>query len=157
VFQNETPRAHLDQIKAFLDSLNNQRHPRRIGMIKDFISKIIRRLVFVFVLTQAGLIGGIYSLTLISQNEAIYGTTVWYILLSSLILLYGGFMMGLYFLCWPLYTIYRKINTFLRWRDWIITELPKIIALIPSMIQAIKRGFNDQQEVSKRDPDPSEY
>lgn len=66
-------------------------------------------------------------------------------------------MIGLYLLCWPLYSIYRKINYLLRWRDWILSELPKVIALIPTIIQALKKGFNEQADQGKPDTHTSEY
>lgn len=110
-------------------------------MFKDVLMLLIRRSLFVVVLLQGGLVLSIYALATLAQNESIYGTSLWYSLLGGVILLYGGIMLGVFYLLWPIYSVYRKIQNLLRWRDWILTELPKIIALMPSLIQALRDGF----------------
>lgn len=126
-------------------------------MFAEVIQKLVRRSLLVFILLQCGLIGSIYSLTLMSQNDAIYGTPIWYIMVTSTSLLYGGCMLGLFFLIWPLYSIYRKIKTLLRWREWILMELPKLIALIPSLIDSLRKGFQQAPPAKTEDSSSTEY
>ena len=111
-------------------------------MFKGLLHKVIRRSAIVMVLMQFGLGLSIYGLAALSQHSQIYGTPIWYALLWSAILLYGSFMLGVFYLLWPVYSVYRKIQELLRWRDWVLTELPRIIAMIPALIQALREGFD---------------
>lgn len=110
-------------------------------MFKGLLHRVIRRSAMVLILMQLGLGLSIYGLAALSQHAEIYGTPIWYALLWSAILLYGSFMLGIFYLLWPVYSVYRKIQELLRWRDWILTELPRVIAMIPALIQALREGF----------------
>jgi len=50
-------------------------------------------------------------------------------------------LLGIFMVIWPLISLIRRVRKLMRWRDWILDELPRIVALLPSVLEALRAFF----------------
>ena len=117
-------------------------------MIQNLLKGIAWRSALVFLVIHAGLIASVYGLATFPKTEEF--RTAWLCLVWGFAGLYGGLLLGVVFVVWPLWVWVRRIRKILRWRDWILKELPEILALLPAVIQKIREVWN-----SMRPPSPT--
>ena len=109
------------------------------SLIQSYLSAIKIRALFVFLAIHTGLILAIFGLASLPKPDGM--ETGHWLLLSGIIGLYGGMVLGGFFIVWPLVNIVRKVRRLMQWREWILEELPKILAMIPTVVEAF-RGFS---------------
>jgi hypothetical protein len=107
-------------------------------MFKDIIRAIIRRSLLIFALLQVGFILAIYVIVQLAHDANIYGSTNWYLLISAFSLLALAFVLSLFFVLSPAYSLVEKINELLRWRDWLLNEFPKFLVMLPTIVKSIR-------------------
>lgn len=110
-------------------------------MFNSLVKTIVRRSLVIFVLLQAGFILAIYVIAQLANDSNIYGTTNWYLLLSALGFLALAVFLSVFFILSPIYSLMQKIKELILWRDWLLNELPKFVAMLPTIIKAIREGF----------------
>lgn len=121
-------------------------------LIHEAVKKFTTRSALVFLVIHAGLVLAVYGLASIPHSGDPAAVNAWRFLLAGIAGLYGGVVLGAFFVIWPLYSLVRKVRKILRWREWILQELPRILALIPSVVQAF-RGMSGQN--AERGPSPA--
>ncbi len=108
-------------------------------MIQGVLSALKLRAIFVFVVIHAGLLAAVYGIASLPKPSGME-TSHW-LALGGLIGVYGGMVLAVFFVVWPLANLVRRIRRLLRWRDWILDELPRIIKLLPEVLEAIRAFF----------------
>lgn len=122
-------------------------------MVQRVFDALKWRAAWVFCTVHAGLIAAVYGLATLNQY-AVPASVKWTLGLA-LGALYGGWFLAAFFVVWPLYSVVQKIRRIMKWRTWILEELPKIIALIPTLVEAIKKGWTSTSSViQEQSPKP---
>lgn len=93
----------------------------------------------VFFLIHAGLVLAVYGLAMLPRTEAT--STSWWVLASGIASLYGALVLAAFFVIWPLFTLARKVRQVLRWKEWLLKELPALLALVPTVVLAFKQAI----------------
>jgi hypothetical protein len=108
-------------------------------MVENILNTIKLRAVFVALSIHAGLIAAIAGLTTLPRPDGL--ETAHWLAIGGLAGVYGGMVLGILMVVLPLSSLIRRIRKLMRWRDWILDELPRIIALLPSVLEAIRAFF----------------
>jgi hypothetical protein len=103
------------------------------------LSKIRFRAVIIALLIHAGLIAAVVGLVLLPRPEGLEASH--WLTIGGLVGIYGGLLLGILMIVLPLLSTIRRVRRLLRWRDWILDELPRIVALLPSVLEAIRAFF----------------
>lgn len=109
-------------------------------MFRALLRRLAIRAFIVFCLIHLGLVLAVYGLA--SMPRTPETLLSWRLLAGGVSALYGALLLSAFFVIWPLFQLVRKVRQILRWKDWILNELPKIIALIPALAQAIRQAFS---------------
>jgi hypothetical protein len=119
----------------------------RLLMFRSLLRTVALRIVLVFVLVFVLVQGGalVAAFGLASMPRTPETTAAWNLLAVGLGTLYGAFLISALFLVLPLMKLARRIRQFLSWKDWVLRELPQIIAalttLLPPLIAAVKAAL----------------
>lgn len=124
-------------------------------MFQKLFSAIRFRAAGVFLTVHAGLILAVYGLASLPRDQVPDST--WWVLALGLGALYGGWCLAAFWVIWPLYGMVMQVKRLMKWREWILEELPKIIALIPTVMEAAKKGWSTvRDEPVPPSPQPAE-
>jgi hypothetical protein len=104
-------------------------------MLRRFQSALKLRVVLVALVLHAGLLCAIAGLT--SLPEPLDGHSS-RLLVAGVAALYGAFVLAVAFIVIPAWPWVRRAQRLTHWREWIVEELPKIMAAIPVIIQFIR-------------------
>src|SRR5581483_9344345 len=104
------------------------------------LSKLKFRAVLLALLIHAGLIAAVVGVVLLPRPEGLEASH--WLTIGGLAAIYGGLLLGVLMIVLPLTSTIRRVKRLLRWRDWILDELPRIIALLPSVLEAIRAFFD---------------
>jgi hypothetical protein len=91
-------------------------------MLQNLQSAVVTRVVAVFLLIHAGLILGIYALGRAAAPNGWDETSI--ILLMSLLCLYGGFLLGVYFIVGKLLPWVKRAQKVEHWTERLLKDLP---------------------------------
>ena len=97
---------------------------------------IKKRSIFVFLLIHTGLVLGIYALARTTVPEGWNQTTI--VFLAAIACLYGGVLLGIFFVVWPLLPLLKKIQKAENWYERILHDLPYFLEQLPKIIAAIQ-------------------
>jgi hypothetical protein len=106
---------------------------------QEMVNKIKLRAIFIAIVIHLGLISAIVGLVMLPRPEGME-LSHW-LTLAGLAGVYGGLALGILMVVLPLASTIRRVRRVLQWRDWILDELPRIIALLPSVLEAIRAFF----------------
>lgn len=100
------------------------------------LNQIKLKAYLVFGLVHAGLILSIYGL--VRASEFIPKGLALHWLIAGVALFYAGFLFAALSIYLPVRPWLSRANRLRQWRQWILQELPTILALIPIVLQAIQ-------------------
>jgi hypothetical protein len=110
-----------------------------VSVIQSVLSAIKLRAALVFVVIHAGLVSAIYGVASLPKPNGMESSH--WLALGGLAGVYGGMVLAVFLVVWPLASLVRRIRKLLRWRDWILDELPRIIKVLPEVLEAIRAFF----------------
>ncbi|MEK6580711.1 MAG: hypothetical protein AABZ55_15915 [Bdellovibrionota bacterium] len=105
-------------------------------MIQNLLSALKVRSLLVFLLVHIGLGLGIFALARVSFPMGWDLTSS--LFLTSILCLYGGFVLSLAFVLWPLMPWIRRAQHVDHWSDRMIRDLPTLLEHLPKIIAAVK-------------------
>ncbi|MEW6056293.1 MAG: hypothetical protein AB1540_06735 [Bdellovibrionota bacterium] len=108
-------------------------------MFRAYLRAFKLKSAFVVAVVNLGLIFAIYGFATVPKPQG-FEPSHWF-LLVGICGIYGGIFLGLFFVLWPLVSMALKIRQILRWREWILKELPTILALIPTVVESLRKAF----------------
>lgn len=121
-------------------------------MLQNLKDAIKLRAFLVFLLVHLGLGCGVFALARSSYEAWSITSTLF---LISIILLYGGFLLGVLFILLPALPWIRRIQRVEHWTERLIHELPLILAQIPKIIAAAQAIIAVWNEAKKSAENPS--
>jgi hypothetical protein len=116
---------HRPYPKVFL-----QKADTVFGEDRLMIRSIKLKTYFTFALIHFGLFFSVYWFFKLSELQMSH-PEYWHYALFGSVAMYGGVVAGALFLYIPLAPWIRRIGRLLNWRNWLIEELPTLIALVP--------------------------
>jgi hypothetical protein len=118
--------------------------PISTPVVQQILTRIKVRAVAVVVVIHLGVFAAIYGVATLPRPDGME-LSHW-LTLGGLGGIYGGMWLAIFFVVWPLQNLVRRIRRLLSWRDWILDELPRILAALPAVLEAIRAFF---QSLSK--------
>jgi hypothetical protein len=109
-------------------------------VVQAVLNRIRNRALFVVAVIHLGVLSAVYGVATLPRPEGM--ELAHWLTLGGLAAIYGGFWLAIFFVVWPLQNLIRRIRRLLRWRDWILAELPRIISLLPAVLEAIRAFFH---------------
>ena len=104
--------------------------------LQPLLIAIKKRTILVFLLIHLGLALGIYALARTTVPDGWHQTTI--VFLAAIVCLYGGVLLGVFFVAWPLLPLIRKIQKAENWYDRVMRDLPFFLEQLPKIIAAIQ-------------------
>ena len=123
-------------------------------MFKGFQRALQFRAAVVFGLIHLGLVASLVSLVQVARSGV--ETSVLYWMIGSIVGLYGGVLAGVFFVVWPALPWIRRARRVMQWREVLLSDLPKLIALVPVILQLVRavRGawnsFNEKESAAPK-------
>ena len=105
-------------------------------MFNRLLHALKLRAFIVGILVHLGLLFSVIALVQAARSGA--DTSLLYWLAAGITGFYGGFLTAVFFVVWPLLPWIRRARRILQWREWILEEIPKLMALVPVILQLIK-------------------
>jgi hypothetical protein len=124
-----------------------------IEKLQEVQEKAKLRGIFVFIIIHIGLALGIYAL---ATNAAEGWSATSTLFLSALLCLYLGFVLGIFFIVWPLLPWLKRIRQAETWVERILRELPVFLEHLPKIIAAIQALRANVQPVPPTQTSPVE-
>ena len=109
------------------------------AVVQAAIAKIKLRAILIGLVIHAGLVAAVVGVALLPRPEGM--ELAHWLTIGGLVGIYGGLALGILMVVLPLMTTIRRVRKLLQWRDWILDELPRIVALMPSVLEAIRAFF----------------
>lgn len=122
-------------------------------MVQTLLKGIAWRAAFVLVIIHAGLISSVYGLATLPRTDDLQLS--WMFLAWGLGGLYGGMLLGIFFVLWPMWKIYQQVRRMMRWREWILESLPMILAQLPMILQKVAEMWKATHSAPKASPSPA--
>jgi hypothetical protein len=119
-------------------------------MFHRVVEAIRLRALVVAVLVHLGLGLSLAGLIQAARSGVESSALSW--LIAGTILLYGSFLLAAFLIVWPILPWIRKARRLFQWREWILDELPRLLALLPALIQVLKLARDAWEELRKRPP-----
>ncbi len=102
--------------------------------------------LLVFFIIHVGFAFALYSMFKLWSEGTFPQPHVLYTLTFGTLALYGGMCLGLFFVYLPVAPWIRRANRIKHWKEWIIQELPTLLALVPiiaGLYQIFKAGWKE--------------
>ena len=106
-------------------------------MFKEIKSAIRIRAFIVFTLVHLGLALGIFALARLSVPNGL-NDPITKLFLFSIICLYGGFMLAVFFILMPLLPWIQRYHRVRHWTENLLEQVPIILAALPQIIAIVK-------------------
>ncbi len=94
------------------------------------------RAAIVFAMIHLGLVAALVAL--VQEARAGVDTGALYWMIAGIVGLYGGVLAGVFFVVGPALPWVRRARRVMTWKDWVLDDLPKLVALIPVFIALIR-------------------
>ncbi len=94
------------------------------------------RAAIVFAMIHLGLVASLVAL--VQEARAGVDTGALYWMIAGIVGLYGGVLAGVFFVVGPALPWVRRARRVMTWKDWVLDDLPKLVALIPVFIALIR-------------------
>ena len=95
-----------------------------------------KRAILVFLLIHAGLVLGIYALARTTVPNGWDETTI--VFCAAVVCLYGGVVLGLAFIIWPLLPVIRRVQKADHWAERLVRDLPFFLEQLPKIVAAVQ-------------------
>lgn len=120
----------------------------------DFLNAIKLRAVAVFLLVHVGLVAGVYALARASALGG-WDQTAWFFL-ASILLLYFGFILGVFFIVWPLLPWVRRVRRIESWSQHLLHDLPLLLEQLPKIVAAVQAIAAAWKSATSPEPEKKE-
>lgn len=120
-------------------------------MLQSLYQPLLRSIkiksLFVFLIIHAGALLSAYGLASLPPS---LDQRTWYFLLTGVSALYGGVLIATFFILWPVYSLMKTVRKILDWKNWLLHDLPQIIAVIPPLVQTIRSTFAPNSDINQQ-------
>jgi len=108
-------------------------------MVQAILDRIKIRAIIVAVIIHLGLIAAVVGLSILPHPDGLEAGH--WLAIGGVAGVYGGMVLGILMVVLPLASTIRRVRKLLQWREWILAELPRIISLLPQVLEAIRAFF----------------
>jgi hypothetical protein len=117
-------------------------------VLQSLKSAIQLRAFIVFTLIHLGLGLAIFQLASVWGDPALAPHLPQLkLILTGLLGVYGGVLLGIFFIVWPMLPWIQRARRLQHWREWILEVLPEILATLPVIVQAARTLIKTWEEM----------